>query len=258
MWMRWGIVGLTCMTACGGDEVPAGDDSGSTSDGDSTESATADDATDSSTETTESEGGPVDSGESTESSASSSSGSSTEDTGSTESSESGSSSEGTTDPESTSTGDDGCGDGNVSPGEQCDGDDLQDFDCEALGYGGGELACDPVTCMFDERGCDDGGDEPCGNGMIDIGEQCDGGDLAGLECADFGLDDGLLLCDPTTCTYDTSLCGIFACGDGDVDAGEQCDGAALQGFTCVLLGFDAGTLTCDPMTCTFDTSDCDA
>ncbi len=46
-----------------------------------------------------------------------------------------------------------CGDGEVQPGEQCDGLDLQGFDCESLGLGGGELACDPVMCTFDTSGC---------------------------------------------------------------------------------------------------------
>ena len=120
------------------------------------------------------------------------------------------------------------------------------------------LACDPVTCMFDERGCEDDGDDECGNGVIDVGEQCDGGDLNGFQCEDLGLDAGILNCDPMTCTFDTTLCGIFACGDGDIDVGEQCDGADLQGFTCVLLGLPDGELACDPMTCTFDTSPCGA
>lgn len=53
-------------------------------------------------------------------------------------------------------GDDGgveCGDGVVEPPEQCDGADLNGFDCEALGYASGELTCDPVTCMLDVSDC---------------------------------------------------------------------------------------------------------
>jgi hypothetical protein len=48
---------------------------------------------------------------------------------------------------------DGCGDGEVDVGEQCDGADLQGFDCESLGLGAGELGCDPVTCTFDTSMC---------------------------------------------------------------------------------------------------------
>lgn len=46
-----------------------------------------------------------------------------------------------------------CGDGAISPGEQCDGDDLQNFDCMSLGLSGGTLSCDPMTCTFDTSMC---------------------------------------------------------------------------------------------------------
>lgn len=48
---------------------------------------------------------------------------------------------------------DACGDGEVNPGEQCDGDDLQGFTCEALGLGGGVLTCDFIMCTFDTSMC---------------------------------------------------------------------------------------------------------
>jgi hypothetical protein len=47
----------------------------------------------------------------------------------------------------------GCGDGEIDAGEQCDGDDLQGFDCASLGLGGGDLFCDPITCTFDTSMC---------------------------------------------------------------------------------------------------------
>ncbi len=49
-----------------------------------------------------------------------------------------------------------CGDGFVSPGEQCDPPDFQGLDCSALGLGTGTLACDPVTCTFDTSMCNTG------------------------------------------------------------------------------------------------------
>lgn len=55
------------------------------------------------------------------------------------------------------TGADGCGDGNIDPGEQCDGANLQGFDCGSLGLGEGNLACDPVMCTFDTSMCMGGG-----------------------------------------------------------------------------------------------------
>jgi hypothetical protein len=58
------------------------------------------------------------------------------------------------------TGVGSCGDGTVDIGEQCDGSDLNGFTCVDLGYAGGDLACDPVTCTYDASGCEtdnDGG-----------------------------------------------------------------------------------------------------
>jgi hypothetical protein len=46
----------------------------------------------------------------------------------------------------------------------------------------------------------------CGNGDVDAGEQCDGSDLQGFDCASLGLGGGTLECDPITCTFDTSMC----------------------------------------------------
>jgi hypothetical protein len=46
----------------------------------------------------------------------------------------------------------------------------------------------------------------CGNGVIDAGEQCDGNDLQGFDCASLGLNGGTLACDGMMCTFDTSMC----------------------------------------------------
>lgn len=51
-----------------------------------------------------------------------------------------------------------------------------------------------------------GGNGNCGNGAIDAGEQCDGADLQGFDCASLGLSGGTLACDPVMCTFDTSMC----------------------------------------------------
>jgi hypothetical protein len=50
-----------------------------------------------------------------------------------------------------------CGNGIIDGTEQCDGADLNDFTCEALGNAGGTLQCDPVTCTFDTQLCEGGG-----------------------------------------------------------------------------------------------------
>ncbi len=96
--------------------------------------------------------------------------------------------------------------------------------------------------------------DSCGNDGVDPGEDCDGRDLAGNDCAGLGFVDGTLACNPD-CTFDTSGCS--SCGDDVADPGEDCDGMDLAGSTCGSLGmgFTAGTLACDG-TCVFDTSGC--
>ena len=52
----------------------------------------------------------------------------------------------------------------------------------------------------------------CGNGVVDTGEQCEGEQLQGWDCAALGLGGGELRCDPITCTFDTSMCGTITGG----------------------------------------------
>ena len=59
----------------------------------------------------------------------------------------------------------------------------------------------------------------CGNGTIDDGEQCDGGNLNGYTCADLGYSGGTLACDPVTCTYDASGCVTDPDGGGSGTSG---------------------------------------
>jgi hypothetical protein len=99
------------------------------------------------------------------------------------------------------------------------------------------------------------GDPPCGNSIVDAGEQCDATELAGQTCGNVtGLPHGLVVCDQ--CTLDTS--GCHHCGDGTVEpeGGEACDSAELDGQTCQSLGFVTGTLECLD-TCELDLSHCE-
>lgn len=94
----------------------------------------------------------------------------------------------------------------------------------------------------------------CGDGVADEGEQCDGDDLAGQDCASQGFFGGELRCSEG-CTFDTFLCEP-ECGNGDLERGEVCDGDQLGGEDCVSQGFEGGELVCGFECNFFDTSSC--
>lgn len=53
----------------------------------------------------------------------------------------------------------------------------------------------------------------CGDGVVGVGEQCDGSSLGGASCASQGFSTGTLGC-TSICTYDTSSCSITPSGGG--------------------------------------------
>jgi len=112
-----------------------------------------------------------------------------------------------------------CNDGDIDPGEECDGHDLGGASCSTLGFAGGELAC-TSDCRFDASDCEP---FPCGDGSVDAGEQCDGGDLDGWQCADFGFAGGEL-----SCTDDCRLqgTGCSGCSDDAFEPNDDRAGAA--------------------------------
>lgn len=83
-----------------------------------------------------------------------------------------------------------------------------DGDGDPATAGDGDGDPDPTTTTTT------GGAGECGNGVVDIGEQCDGDDLNGFSCTDLGYDGGDLACDPVTCTYDASACTTDGGGTG--------------------------------------------
>lgn len=93
----------------------------------------------------------------------------------------------------------------------------------------------------------------CGDQLKNGDEECDGPDLGGTNCADFNYFDGELLCDPKTCTLDTS--GCHNCGDGAIDEEESCDVNQLGGQTCEDSGLFSGQLGCNEV-CQHDLSGC--
>ena len=71
--------------------------------------------------------------------------------------------------------------------------------------------------------------DPCGNGRIDSGEDCDKDNLGGRNCLNLGFSGGTLACSPQ-CRFDTAAC--FYCGDNQVNTGEECDLNNLKGKAC--------------------------
>ncbi len=129
----------------------------------------------------------------------------------------------------------GCGNDVVEGDELCDGADLDGADCGSQGLDGGILACAASCRAFDTAGC-----YVCGDGELNVNEDCEG-DIGGATCVGLGFDGGVLACG-NDCQYDTS--GCFGCGDGVLGGDEICDGSDFGALGCTSQGFDGGAATC--------------
>ncbi len=119
-----------------------------------------------------------------------------------------------------------CGNDKVDGTDVCDGKDLDGKTCTNFNYSGGTLACDSDCSKFDLSGCT--GKIECGNNKIDGTDACDGTDLNGKSCEDFGFYSGTLACLNNCSDYDKSgceecpvACGARECGLDPV-CGESC------------------------------------
>ncbi|MBU1218293.1 hypothetical protein KKF34_09565 [Myxococcota bacterium] len=146
-----------------------------------------------------------------------------------------------------------CGNDRAEEGEACDGKDLGGFTCESFGiYGSeGSVKCTD-TCEIDMTDCI----KPCGNGLIDKddGEECDGTNIDGKQCSDFGYSGGYLAC-ANDCSFNFEGCFYPECGNGYLEDGEECDGSALGENTCDSLGHEPGSLRCNE-DCTLNIEGC--
>jgi PIN domain nuclease of toxin-antitoxin system len=119
-------------------------------------------------------------------------------------------------------------------------------------------SCSIALILLAALGCEEGRRaSPCGNGVLDPGEVCDGTLLAGSGCESEGFGTGTLRCKSSCQAIDRSGCsGPASCGDGIVQAPEQCDGVDLGAQSCISLGRGAGELTCSTNCLDFVLSGC--
>ena len=177
-----------------------------------------------------------------------------------------------------------CGNGMPNAGEQCDTGEfvggLTDFfgqvcsnfiePVDNVNYydSCGFLVCNPyatgpgVQCTVDTINCC-----WCGDGFRNGTEECEGGDLGGMDCFQLGIllginyTGGNLKClpdgDPQECHYDTSECWV--CGDGSLQLGEDCEPSLPITQMCVPYGEKAAECypPGDPLECQFDFRNCD-
>jgi alpha-tubulin suppressor-like RCC1 family protein len=153
-----------------------------------------------------------------------------------------------------------CGDGTIQKtfGEQCEGADVDEQDCPARGYYGGELRCG-TDCHFDESLCIAVG--RCGDETIQTAfeEVCDGVNLDGQSCLGLGYHGGALACSQDCRALDESDCvAVGRCGDETIQAAfeEVCDGVNLDGQSCLGLGYHGGALAGNRDWRALDESDC--
>jgi hypothetical protein len=148
-----------------------------------------------------------------------------------------------------------CGDSIVTTGEVCDSAELGGLTCMDFGYVSGALACGGDCTAFDATNCVGAG-SVCGNGVIESGEACDGTNVSGLTCTNFGGSGGILRCTSDCRNYDASGCTAApSCGDGILNGVESCDGFDFGGDSCVVQGFLGGSLACTA-SCAIDYSGC--
>ena len=164
-----------------------------------------------------------------------------------------------------------CNNGELDPGEICDGGEfIEDVCAKVIGSGSKPVSTSPTSlrCKADCSGLEDGSCtnvnvdvSKCGNGFLDTGEICDYNHTGTnyKECS-------VLLNAPAAigtahctkeCKYDDSKC--VYCGDGKVNGDETCDGNAFKNGVSKCAEYDAskfvsGNLVC--RSCQISTENC--
>src|SRR3989344_1847591 len=85
----------------------------------------------------------------------------------------------------------------------------------------------------------------CGDGIVQSScEACDGNNLNGYTCANFGYGGGTLRCLNDCSDYSYVECVSQSCGNGIREGPEECDGNDFGELTCGSFGYGSGNLVC--------------
>ena len=85
----------------------------------------------------------------------------------------------------------------------------------------------------------------CGDGIVQSScEACDGNNLNGYTCANFGYGGGTLRCLNDCSDYSYVECVSQSCGNGIREGPEECDGNDFGELTCGSFGYGSGNLLC--------------
>ena len=162
-----------------------------------------------------------------------------------------------------------CNNGELDPGEICDGSNFVPNACiVAFGSGAQQISQDSLKCKDDCSGLADGSCSKidpdsgnCGNGNLDPGEICDYNHVntSHKECSELLNAPAAIGTAPCTkeCKYDDSKC--VYCGDGKVNGDETCDGNTFKNGVSKCAEYDAskyvsGNLVC--RSCQISTENC--
>lgn len=124
----------------------------------------------------------------------------------------------------------------------------------ACSGGADNAVCGDQQCTGGETADSCAADCGCGNGVVNLAEQCDGPDLGTATCESVAQRGGTLRCN-ADCTFDVVGCDEYMCGNGIAEPGEDCDGSDVAGATCESAGFSGGPIGCTA-DCRLDAAGC--